>query len=181
VPILEPLDELDPNQAALLAKSLPGPDGEPLNVFRTLVRVPELMRRINAMGGYFFVAGQLSVRDRELVILRTAAYAGSNYEVGQHRWLGAEAGLSMGEIAAALDPASPFVWPERERRLLGFVDELLEGDTVSSKTWHHLAPEFSETERLELLVLVGYYRMLAGVLNTVGVELDASVADVISS
>jgi AhpD family alkylhydroperoxidase len=178
MPLIDPVQNPDPHQQQLLAKSLPGPDGQPLNIFRTLVRLPELMRRTNALGGYFFVAGQLPLRVRELVILRTAGRAKCAYEASQHRWLGAEAGLTAEETNAALDPSIPHGWSDAESRLLDFVDELLASDVVSPDSWNLLESDFSETERLELLVLVGYYRMLAGVLNTLGVEVDSSVAKV---
>lgn len=179
--LIEPLTDYDDRQRDLLVRSLRGPDGEFLNVFRTLVRQPELMRRINALGGYFFVASSLPVRDRELVVLRVAAATRSAYEEGQHRWLAAEAGLAGDEIAAALGPRSGHQWDDRDRLLLEFVDELLAEDRAEPDRWHALAPYFDDAERLELTVLVGYYRLLAGVLNTVGVELDDAVADLLAA
>ena len=172
IPVVEAPSE---EQAKLLARSLLGPDGEPLNVFRTLVRNPELMKRINALGGYFLVHSSIDTRQRELVILRTATTTASPYEIGQHRWLGIAGGLRETEIAAALDPATPYRWSADDAAVLRFVDELLARDTVCDATWESLSGHGDEG-RLELLVLVGYYRLLAGVLNAAGIELDAAVA-----
>ena len=44
-------------------------------------------------------------------------------------------------------------------------------------TWGRLSALFDEQQRIELLVLVGFYRMLAGVLNGLDVDLDRSVAE----
>lgn len=175
-PRIAPVTEPDDEQRELLSKTLLGPDGTFLNVFATLAHLPHLLRRVNALGGYFFVKGGIEVREREIVILRTASYIGSEYEIGQHRWIGAKAGLTPEEIEASLDPKADHDWSEDDAALLHFCDELLATDTVSDATWDRLAGRYGDTQRAELLVLVGYYRMLGGVLNGLRVELDPSVA-----
>ena len=172
---IEPVDQPNIEQSALLAKSLHGPDGNPLNVFATLVRWPELMRRINALGGFFLVASSLNAREREIGILRTAGFTQCSYEIAQHRWLGAEAGLSGEEIEAAIDSGREQHWNQGDTALLAFVDELLHSGTIGETTWNGCAAYFDDTRRAELLALVGFYRMLAGVLNGLAVDIDASV------
>lgn len=178
MPRIDPVDSPDAVQTALLGKSLPGPDGQPLAVFKTLVRWPELMRRVNALGGYFLVHGGLAARERELAILRTASLAASEYELGQHRWLAATL-LSPGEIAGAGDPRRAYAWNTRDDVMLRVVDEVFMTDTVSPERWSAASEHFDKREMVELLVLVGFYRMLAGVLNGLGVELDDSVRAVL--
>jgi alkylhydroperoxidase family enzyme len=175
-PRIPPVDDPDDEQRELLAKTLLAPDGSPLNVFATLAHRPQMLRRVNALGGYFFTHGGIGVREREIVILRTAARIGSDYEIGQHRWIGAKAGLTPGEIEAAIDPASGHAWSADDSALLAFADELLETDTISDATWAAAGGRYDDLQRAELLVLVGFYRMLGGVLNGLGVELDDSVA-----
>lgn len=178
---IAPVGDRDEEQQKLLAKSLAGPDGQALNVFTTLAHVPELMRRVNALGGYFMVHGEIPLRERELVILRTAARARSDYELGQHRWIAAtQARLSQPEIEAAIDTDSEFAWPSDDQALLEFTDELLLTDTVSDRIWGRVGESLSDHQRIELLVLVGFYRLLAGFLNGVGVELDPAVAEVVA-
>ena len=174
-PRIPPLDEFDEEQRELLAKTFRGPDGELLNVFTTLARAPRLLQQVNALGGYFMAHGSLSVRDREIVILRTAAHVRCEYEMGQHRWLGARAGLTLDEIEAALDPGSRYEWSVDDQVLLAFTDELIATDTLSEEGWAALAGRFDEVQRLELLGLVGFYRMLAGILNGLAIELDGSL------
>src|SRR5690606_25010610 len=122
-PRIAPVEQPDEEQSELLAKTLMGPDGQPLNVFKTLARVPQLGRRVNALGGYFMRHGDFPLRERELVILRTAALCRSDYEIGQHRWIGREmAGLSDAEIEAALDPELAFEWSEDDELVLAATD-----------------------------------------------------------
>jgi hypothetical protein len=46
---------------------------------------------------------------------------------------------------------------------------------VSDSTWTELTSEWSESELVELIMLVGSYRALAGFLNATRVERDAGV------
>jgi alkylhydroperoxidase family enzyme len=174
-PRIPPVEQPDDEQQELLAKTLMGPDGRPLNVFKTLAHRPRLLRRVNALGGYFMAHGAIPMRERELVILRVAARAGSDYEIGQHRWIAAKAGLTATEIDAAVDPAREQPFTGDELALLALADELAATDTISDALWERLGHRWSDDERLELLVLAGFYRLLAGVLNGAGVELDDAV------
>jgi len=171
-PRIPPVTTPDEEQRALLSKTLLGPDGDPLNVFATLAHRPQLLRRMNALGGYFFVHSEIAERERELVILRTAALIDSRYEIHQHRRVGEQAGLAADEIEAAIDPGSDHPWSPDDRALLAFCDELIARDTVSDETWDSVGGRYDDVQRLELLVLVGYYRMLGGVLNGIGVETE---------
>jgi 4-carboxymuconolactone decarboxylase len=172
-PRIPPVERFDDAQRDALDKTLAGPDGLPLNIFKTLAQEPKLLRRVNSLGGYFVVHGSIPVREREIVILRTASRTRSAYELAHHRRLAVDAGLRAEEIEAAIDPRSPHAWAPADRALLRLTDELIEDDTVSDETWNALPQAWGHVSRLELLVLVGYYRMLAGVLNAVGVEVDA--------
>lgn len=171
-PRIAPVQAPDEEQRALLATTLARADGAPLNVFATLAHVPRLAGRVSALGGYFAVHAALAPRDRELVILRTAARIGSDYELSHHRVIGAVAGLTEAELAAAADPSSAsHVWSEADAALLALADELTESHRVSDATWAALADR-GDGERIELLVLVGTYALLGGVLNGLEVELD---------
>jgi alkylhydroperoxidase family enzyme len=174
---IAPVSEPDPEQAEILAKTLMGPDGAPLNLFTTLAHRPRLLRRVNALGGYFMAHGSVPAREREIVILRVAARTGSVYEEAQHRWIAPRTGLSAEEIEGALDPeGGATAFGEDDRPLLELVDELVATDTVSDALWERLGARWDDDERVEMLVLAGFYRMLAGLLNGVRVEVDASVA-----
>jgi alkylhydroperoxidase family enzyme len=128
---------------------------------------------VSALGGYFSVHAAIAPRDRELVVLRTAARVESDYEVAHHRVIGAAAGLTAEEIEAAVDPALPHAWTPADRALLDLADELIATHRISDATWSGLAGR-AEAERIELVVLAGTYALLGGVLNGLGVELDAS-------
>jgi 4-carboxymuconolactone decarboxylase len=148
-------------------------DGErrQLNIFRTLGRNRPLYKGFLALGGYLLGDGGLPAREREIVILRTGFRAGSEYEFGQHTRIGHEAGLTEVEIDALAGVADGG-WSDDDRALVDMVDELCADDIVSEATWQRLAGRWTDEQLLELLVLVGYYRLVSGLLNSVGVALE---------
>ena len=174
-PRIPPVREYDEEQAAAAAKAPQRPDGHPLNVFGTLAHRPALMSRVNALGGYFVRRGLLDFRTRELVILRTAGTSRSPYELYHHRAAGERSGLSAQEITAAEDPAVAHEWSAADRALLDVVDELLADRNVSDARWEALTASFDRDRCLEILILCGFYAMLAGMLNTLQVQPDPNV------
>lgn len=169
-PRIAPVTEPDEEQAALLAKTLLTKDGRPLNLFATLAHNPLLLKRFNALGGFFLRHGELPARERELVILRVAARTGSVYEHAQHVAIGEQVGLSRDEIDRAGGPLD--AWGEQDRTLLRFVDEMVDSDGAGVTTWEALGEHYSDVQLLELALLVGFYRMLAAFLVVVGVEVE---------
>lgn len=171
-PRIPPVDDPDPEQAELLAKTLMGPGGRPLNIFATLARHPRLLKRVNALGGLFMAHGSHSARDREIVILRTGFRVGSEYEWAQHVVIGRKAGLTDDEIERARRPERDGEWSDDDRLLLAVADELSENDDLSDATWEALTSRFEEAQILELIMMVGFYRMLGGYLRSVRVQVE---------
>ncbi|WP_199182883.1 carboxymuconolactone decarboxylase family protein [Mycobacterium sp. 4858] len=82
------IDALDPPYeaavAALLQKMMP-PDVPPIALFRVVVRNMPMAEAMTRWGGYELSrALSLSLRDREIVIDRTCARCGCEYEWGVH-------------------------------------------------------------------------------------------------
>jgi 4-carboxymuconolactone decarboxylase len=148
-------------------------DTRQLNIFRTLTRNRPLYKAFLALGGHLLGGGGLPEREREIVILRVGRRAGSEYEFGQHTRIGLAAGLTEEEISRLADTdASLGGWSDDDGALVAMVDELCADDVVSDDTWQRLAGRWSDNEILELLMLAGFYRLVSGVLNSVGVALE---------
>lgn len=148
---------------------------EPPKVFLTLGRHRRLFWGWLHFAGRLMPGGRLARREAELVILRVATLLRSDYELVQHRRLGARAGLSGAEVHAAEHPASdqPASLTSRERAMLRAADELVADQDLSDVLWRELGRLMDEEERLELVLLIGHYSMLATVLRTLRVEPDA--------
>jgi alkylhydroperoxidase family enzyme len=152
---------------------LPPREGKPpsLNIFRTLAHNKALEKGFLHLGAHLLGGGVLPQRERELVILRVGFRAGSEYEFGQHTRIGREAGVTDAEIARVADCGTGD-WSDDDAALVSLVDELCDDDVVSENTWERLSNRWSEPELLELLVLAGFYRLVSGMLNSVGVALE---------
>jgi 4-carboxymuconolactone decarboxylase len=175
-PRIMPVEDLDESQRGELAKTLLEPGAQPLNLFTTLAHHPLLLRRVNALGGVFIAHGQLSPRLRELVILRVAYRLRSSYEFAQHVVLGTRVGLTGDELKNLAGDLDPAFWDAETFALLGFVDQLLDDGTVSDASWDATTQRMSTSEVIELILLVGYYRMVADFLRTTRVSLEAHLA-----
>ena len=94
----------------------PGAAIEPLALFRTLAVHPELMSRMRPFGSGILNHGQVPPRDREIVLHRTCARAGAEYEWGVHAVVFAEAvGLTADQIAStAIGNADDACWSEAD-------------------------------------------------------------------
>jgi 4-carboxymuconolactone decarboxylase len=146
-------------------------DPPPLNIFRTLAHNKGLEKAFLALGGHLILGGGLPEREREIVILRVGWRANSEYEFGQHTTIGLAAGLTQSEVDRLADAESG-VWEAPDAALVSMVDELCDDDVVSDETWTSLAQRWTEPELLELLLLAGFYRMVSGMLNSIGVPLE---------
>ncbi|HET7311084.1 MAG TPA: carboxymuconolactone decarboxylase family protein [Mycobacteriales bacterium] len=157
--------------APRIAPLPPSDDGRQLNIFRTLGHNRPLYKGFLALGGHLLGGGGLPAREREIVILRTGFRAASEYEYGQHTRIGRDAGLTDAEIARLVDDEVAG-WDAADAALVAMVDELCADDVVSNRTWERLASRWSDAQLMELVVLAGYYRLVSGLLNSVGVALE---------
>ena len=142
------------------------------NIFPTLARHPELFRAWIRFGGYLLTSGKLPGRDRELLILRTAVNCRSSYEWGQHVRISLAGGLEREIVDRVLDGPGAEGWTAHEVALLRAADELHRDSRISDETWTALAETYDTERLIEATMVVGHYQMLAGALNSFGVELD---------
>ena len=144
--------------------------GRPPNIFTTLARHRGLFRRWLWFAGALMPGGKLPRIDSELVILRVAHNAGSEYEWGHHERLGQKAGLSAEEVARVRDGAAAPGWSQRQALLLRAADQMHTGGRIGDELWAQLAAELDQVRLIELCMLIGHYEMLAMTLNTLRVE-----------
>jgi 4-carboxymuconolactone decarboxylase len=146
-----------------------------LNIFTTLAHHPRLMSKWSDFGGWLLYRGDLSPREREILILRTGWNCQSEYEFGQHRIIGLASGLTEKEIdATTLDPSAAG-WSDEDALLITAADELHVDSKISDATWQKLAQRYSKKQLIELLMIVGQYHLVAFTLNSLEVQRDRGV------
>ena len=179
-PRIAPLEApYDPEIEEMLRKWMPPKTGlEPLALFRTLAVHPSLAARMRPLGAGILAHGVLDPRDRELMIDRTCARCGAEYEWGVHAaFFGARVGFTDRQLAATVTAsADDPVWSERERALIRLADELHDTAEASDATYAELARHFSAEQILELAVTSGWYHTIAFVLGVARVQPEAWAA-----
>jgi alkylhydroperoxidase family enzyme len=154
----------EPDAAELLAQMMPA-DAPPIALFRTFARNRPMTAAMIPWGTYALGRqSSLTRRERELVILRTCARCGCDYEWGVHVAHFAErAGLTVAQLAslAGGTHADP-CWPdEREGLLVETVDALHDTSDVNDELWARLSSSFEEPQLLDLLLLTGWYHAIS--------------------
>lgn len=156
------------------------PGVSPLVLFTTLARSERAFSRFMAAG--LLDKGPLPLREREIMIDRTCARTGSEYEWGVHIALFAErAKLTAAEVKATLAHDARDVWPPREQLIVKLADELHDTSTISDGLWSGLKAQFSEAQILELILLAGFYHTVAYLTNGLKLPLESYAARFTSS
>jgi alkylhydroperoxidase family enzyme len=176
VPRIAPLEPpYDPATEQMLVKWMPPDSGlEPLKLFRTLAVHESLFARMRPLGAGILGHGLLEPRLREVMILRTCARCGAEYEWGVHAtFFGKAVGLTPGEIAGTVHGgAEAPVWPARESAVIRLADELHDTAAVSDAVFAELERHFSAAQILELVIAAGWYHTISYVINAAGVQLE---------
>src|SRR5262245_54137167 len=119
----------EPHIASELQRIMPA-GLEPLILFRTLARSPRVFGTIFASG--YLDKGPFSLRQREILIDRTTARLGCEYEWGVHAALFAKrVDFGDAEVAAiAHGPSDAACWSPDEQALIALVDDLIDHRTI---------------------------------------------------
>jgi alkylhydroperoxidase family enzyme len=161
-----------PDVQAWFDRILP-PGQAPLVLFTTMARDPRLAGRFFAGG--LLDRGHLTLRQRELVIHRTTALCGSEYEWGVHAAIfAARVGLTPEQLHASVHGGvDAACWSDEDRVLIRLCDALHRDSTVDEALWRDLRERFSELALLELLMLAGLYHMVSYLTNALQLPLEA--------
>ncbi len=162
--------------AAQLQKMMP-PNVPPIALFRTLVRNMPMAEAMTLWGGYELSRKlSLSLRDREIVIDRTCARCGCEYEWGVHVAFFAEkARLDREQVRSLTHGGAddPCWTAERDRLLVRAVDSLCDSRDIDDALWTALRTEFDEREILDLTMLCGWYHAISFTARAARVPLEA--------
>lgn len=171
-PVIAPFDDV----AAPLLDAMTPPGMEPISLFRTLVRNPTMSAAMLPWGRYELGRSlSLPVRDREIVIDRTCARCGCEYEWGVHiAYFAERAGLDRAQIGSLThgSPDDPCWSDPVERALIRAVDQLHERATVDDATWAALVSRYTPEQLLDVLMLAGWYHAISYVANGAQVGLE---------
>ena len=174
--ILSPITEPYPPDVIEAFKSYPQRDGYIIGLFRVFANSLRHLRKgfVNLLDR----DSPLSMREREIVILRVSANNRCEYEWGVHvAAFGAHVGFTQAEIDATAhrDPTS-HSWNAREALLIQALDELCSFGRMTAATLGAFRETWRLEEQLEILALAGNYHAVAFVANTADLPLEKFAA-----
>jgi 4-carboxymuconolactone decarboxylase len=152
-----------------------GTGRENLNLVRTMVNHPSVYEKFICFAEELVFNSHLAVRDREILILKTLALCGGDYEAPIHDAVAKKLGFTEAEVAAARGDGAAL--PAGERALVRAAEELIHNHFVSDTTWAVLAERYSTLQLMELVFIVGNYAMLVMATNSFGVQPEKNIAD----
>ena len=169
----------------MLAKWMPPHvDADPIRLFRTFAVHRELFGRMRPLGaGILGKSARIEPRLREVMIHRTSALNGAEYEWGVHVVAFARPlGFTDAQLASTVTgSADDGCWAPDEALVFRLADELHATSEVSDELFAALGDEFADDQILELVITAGWYRTIAYVINACRIEQEewaARFADV---
>src|SRR3954453_3292503 len=148
----------------------------PLTLFRVMAGTARAWEKFRA--GSLLDRGPLSLREREIVIDRTCALTGCEYEWGVHVATFAEAAhLTEEQVrATVLGNLDAACWSAAEQVLIAAVDALHERATLDDAEFKALSSHYDDAKIFEIILLCGFYRTVSYLANGLDLPLEEKAA-----
>jgi len=148
----------------------------PLMLFRVVAGNARAWEKFRA--GSLLDRGPLTLREREIVIDRTCALTGCEYEWGVHVATFADAARLTDEQvrATVLGEADAPCWSESEQALIAAVDALHVRATLSDAEFKALSAHYEDSKMFEIILLCGFYRTVSYLANGLDMPIEEKAA-----
>lgn len=147
-----------------------------LSIFRVLLQSPEAAGALGKLLLTLLGRTRFDARLRELVIMRLGWSTGSVYEWTQHWRVARDLGVPDDDLLGVRDWAGYDGFGVVERAVLAATDEIVSTGTISDETWATCASHLDAPGLVELTLVIGLWRMISTVLQSLGVPLEDGVA-----
>ena len=143
------------------------------SAFRMLANHPDLVKHVYGLLTMLSSRNKLPTRLRELIIMRLAWRAASEYAWFQHYRISTQAGITPAEIVAVRDWRNSKLFGPADRAVLAAADDTCERGKISDAVWAECAREITEPAALvEMVVAIGNWTMFAQLLRSLEVEIE---------
>lgn len=169
-----PLLPLQPDDASLKAmfEEVRGRGIEVPNIYRTIGHAPAMLRAWLDMAWPLRLNAKTPRALRELVILRGATIAKTDYEWAHHVKMALAAGVPQAKIDALADWRASTQFDAKERAALRLADEVTVGPGASAECMAELGQHFAPAEQVELTLTASFYACVGRMLTSFAVELE---------
>lgn len=164
---------VDESKASDKTREILGNTPRKLNVARMIANASDaVFQNFSRLGNSLMTRGKLNGKLREIAILRNARVCQSLYEYTQHVPIAKSTGLSDEQIAAIDNWEGARCFNELERLVLRFTDEIARNVKGDRATLAALQKHLGPGEIVELIMAIGFWGMVARLLETTEVELE---------
>ena len=126
-----------------------------------VIHHPELYLAHLGVAKIFLSDGDMTIRDRELAILRIGWLSQAPFEWGSHVKISKRNGISAEEIERVIEGSSAPGWNKKDRATIRAMEELHFDSMISDETWADLAEFYNDKELIELVIMAGQYKTVA--------------------
>ena len=146
-----------------------------VNFFRMLGYSPGAFNPMIDLTNAIFRDLTISDYHKELMVLLLAAHENVAYEWEQHVSIAQAAGVRPDQFVAIAEGRreDPKAFKEDERILLRFGQAILDKGKAPGVLFKHALEHFSPQELSDAIIVIGYYRMLSGYIQTFDIAIDA--------
>ena len=169
---LPALTELSPRQQEI-SDQISSRRGGTRGPFLVWLRSPELCEKVEALGAYCRFESSLNPRLRELSLLIAARHFDAQYSWNAHVRKAIDLGVSAESLQALAENEDPPFANRDERILYQFSTEILRHHFISDENFALALAEFGEQGLVDIIGSLGNFSMLAMLLNTFQVDLQA--------
>jgi alkylhydroperoxidase family enzyme len=145
--------------------------GQTLALFRVCVQTPELCNAWLPASRYFGTS-PLSLRDRELLILRTCWLTKNEYTWGNHVAAAKRAGMTDDDLVRITQGPRAKGWSDADATLLQAADALHAEQFIPDPIWKSLSSRYSQRELSDFLFIAGQYTFVAMWARNAGLAME---------
>ncbi|MGE5525136.1 MAG: carboxymuconolactone decarboxylase family protein [Rhodospirillaceae bacterium] len=171
-----PPERMTPAQRAAAEELEAGPRGKVQGPYVPIMRSPGFMTPAQKLGEYIRFHCRLDLRLNEMAALMTARHWSQQFEFYVHTPHALKAGLPQAVIDAIAEGRRPTEMAEDEETLYDFLTEVFATHGACDATYRRTVDQFGEEGVIDILGIVGYYAMLAMIMNVARTALPDGAA-----
>jgi 4-carboxymuconolactone decarboxylase len=146
--------------------------GPKYNAVKALVHAPEISLASMRLHKALTQSQGLTPRLKELVILRVLWLNRAEYQYSQHLLISSRHGFDSEDYTAIKTGTPSPRWSELEALVVEAVDQLEQVGDIDDALWAGLTQNLNHAQILELLYLIGSFKMVAWIFKTIRLDLD---------
>lgn len=170
----------DPETLSDEAREMLGRLPAKVGIFEMIAHADTCLKPVMKLGGTILGKTRLDPLLRELCLLHAVKLEGGMYEYAQHVPVTLELGGTQAQIdAIAAGDDTAVCFNELEKAALKLTREVVVDVRASQATLDAARVHLPEREIVELILMAGFYIMLARITETLGVEEDPPIGSAV--